>query len=93
MSSLRRSESFQSYQALAKRGRVDTGLNIATWILTLFFICSSPVLGQTGTAVPSLAAFDQLMNSILTKYSVPGGSIALTQNGPPGLCPRLWVCR
>ena len=37
--------------------------------------------GQTGTAVPTLASFDQLMTSILSRYNIPGGSIALTQNG------------
>ena len=31
--------------------------------------------------MPSLAPFDQLMNTLLAKYGIPGGSIALTQNG------------
>lgn len=36
---------------------------------------------QTGVAVPALAPFDQLMQTILARYKVPGGSIALTNNG------------
>jgi N-acyl-D-amino-acid deacylase len=36
---------------------------------------------QTGTAVPGLAIYDLFMNSIMAKYNIPGGAIALTQNG------------
>src|ERR1035438_3466755 len=49
--------------------------------LFLVLLCCASTLGQTGTAVPSLAPFDQLINTLLTKYGIPGGSIALTQNG------------
>jgi N-acyl-D-amino-acid deacylase len=40
-----------------------------------------PVVAPTGLAVPSLSSFDSLMESLLAKYNIPGGSIALTQNG------------
>lgn len=31
--------------------------------------------------MPSLAPFDQLMTGLLSKYGIPGGSIAITKNG------------
>lgn len=50
----------------------------------LFLLCSlllAPAFGQTGIAVPSLAPFEQLVTGLMTRYGIPGGSIALTQNG------------
>jgi uncharacterized protein (TIGR03437 family) len=49
--------------------------------LALFGIYFTTALAQTGTAVPSLAAFDSLMNSVMTTYSIPGASLAITRNG------------
>ena len=45
--------------------------------LFLALLCCGSTLGQTGTAVPALAPFDQLMNTLLSKYGIPGGSIAV----------------
>lgn len=50
------------------------------WLFVLVLACAA-ASGQTGTAVPSLAPFDQLMSNLMTKYQIPGGSIAVTQNG------------
>src|SRR5579884_4463716 len=36
---------------------------------------------QTGTPVPSLAAFDQAMTQVMSQYNVPGGALAITANG------------
>lgn len=36
---------------------------------------------QTGTAVPQLAAFDQVMSQLMTQYNVPGGALAITRGG------------
>src|SRR5579884_706428 len=36
---------------------------------------------QTGTAVPDLAAFDQAMSGLMSKYNIPGGALAVTRNG------------
>ncbi len=55
-------------------------LSVSRTLLTLIS-ATLVASAQTGTAVPALAPFDQLMNNILAKYNVPGGSIALTNNG------------
>lgn len=47
----------------------------------LAFILTVPVLAQTGTAVPALASFDQLVTGLMSKYNVTAASIALTHNG------------
>lgn len=44
-------------------------------------VTMSPALGQTGTDVPSLAAYDQFMRSFLTKWQIPGGALAISRNG------------
>src|ERR1035438_1450451 len=40
--------------------------------------CSNSV---TGTAVPAMAGLDQVMQNALSKYSVAGGSLAVSYNG------------
>jgi N-acyl-D-amino-acid deacylase len=47
----------------------------------LFGVVLGHALGQTGAAVPSLAPFEQLVTGLMSKYGIPGGSIAVTQNG------------
>jgi len=37
--------------------------------------------GQTGIAVPAMAPFEQLVTGLMSKYGIPGGSIAVTMNG------------
>lgn len=46
------------------------------WALASFAISC---FAQTGT--PGLAPFDQFMTNLLSKYSIPGGSLVVTQNG------------
>jgi uncharacterized protein (TIGR03437 family) len=36
---------------------------------------------QTGTPVPDLAAFDQAMTNLMAKYKIPGGALAISQDG------------
>jgi N-acyl-D-amino-acid deacylase len=39
------------------------------------------LLAQTGTAVPSLAAYDAFVTSLMSQYNIPGASLVLTLNG------------
>jgi N-acyl-D-amino-acid deacylase len=52
-------------------------------VLFLTLVCGLGGIleAQTGTAVPSLAPFDDLVTGLLAKYRIPGASLALTQNG------------
>lgn len=50
-------------------------------VLLTLSIGPGALAAQTGIAVPALSSFDQLMTSILTKYNIPGGAIALAHNG------------
>src|ERR1019366_6272250 len=52
---------------------------LRTVALTAFL--SGAAVAQTGTVVPSLAPFDQAMTALLSKYSIPGGSIGVSKNG------------
>jgi len=47
-----------------------------SWLL---IFATDSVLGQTGT--PGLDPFDQMMQGLLAKYPIPGGSLAVTLNG------------
>jgi N-acyl-D-amino-acid deacylase len=50
----------------------------------LFLLCAmltAAAHGQTGVAVPAMAPFEQLMTGLMSKYGIPGGSIAVTRNG------------
>jgi uncharacterized protein (TIGR03437 family) len=40
-----------------------------------------PIQAQTGTAVPSLAPYDAFVTGLLSKYNIPGASLAITLNG------------
>lgn len=48
-------------------------------ILALLVCVISPAAGQTGT--PGLDPFDQMMKDLMTKYPIPGGTVAVTRNG------------
>lgn len=50
-------------------------------LLFLLFLPFSLLVGQTGLAVPSMSALDTIMQELLTKYEVPGGSLAVTYQG------------
>src|ERR1039458_4165670 len=52
-----------------------------TKTLPLFLLSCLAGGAQTGTSVPALAVYDLFMNTIMAKYNIPGGAIALTQNG------------
>jgi CubicO group peptidase (beta-lactamase class C family) len=39
------------------------------------------LLAQTGTAVPSLVAYDSFVASLMSQYNIPGASLVLTLNG------------
>jgi uncharacterized protein (TIGR03437 family) len=52
---------------------------LRSWLLVLLTACL--MNGQTGTGAPSLADFDSLMSGLLTKYSIPGGSMAVSYRG------------
>ena len=47
--------------------------------LCLTLLLSLPANAQTGT--PGIPAFDQFMANTMSKYGVPGGSLAITRNG------------
>jgi len=44
-------------------------------------LTSAALHAQTGTAVSSLATFDQAMTSVMSQYGVAGGALAITRNG------------
>ena len=47
--------------------------------LSLFFV--SIASGQTGQSSPGTAGLDQVMEGLLTKYSIPGAALAISRNG------------
>ncbi|MDX2068849.1 MAG: serine hydrolase [Haliscomenobacter sp.] len=49
--------------------------------LSLSLLGNCLVLAQTGIPVPQLSNCDQLVNNFLTKYSIPGASLAISRNG------------
>src|SRR5258708_7850465 len=51
------------------------------FVLVLWAMSGGILPAQTGTAVPTLASYDLFVNQLMTKYKIPGASLALTQNG------------
>jgi uncharacterized protein (TIGR03437 family) len=51
------------------------------WVTCLLLLFRAVSQAQTGTPVPALAPFDQLMTTLLSTYNIPGGSIAVTKDG------------
>ena len=47
----------------------------------LLFIVLARAPGQTGIAVPALMPFERLVTGLMSKYGIPGGSIAVTRDG------------
>lgn len=47
----------------------------------LFLFAMTSLQAQTGTAVPALAPYDTFVRGLLSRYRIPGASIAITQNG------------
>src|SRR5580698_6298979 len=51
----------------------------AVSVLSLLF--ASVAFGQTGQSSPGTAGLDQVMEGLLTKYSIPGAALAISRNG------------
>src|SRR5215469_13092928 len=51
--------------------------------LPLLFVTHLPgqTIAITGQSAPTLSPFDELMVSLMEKYGLPGGQLAVTQNG------------
>ena len=49
--------------------------------MILAAVAAGVLLGQTGTAVPGLEGFDDLMFGMMGRYKIPGGSLAITRGG------------
>jgi uncharacterized protein (TIGR03437 family) len=50
-------------------------------VSALFALFASIAFGQTGQSSPGTAGLDQVMEGLLTKYSVPGAALAISRNG------------
>lgn len=57
---------------------------IQRWFASFAFlaaVAASAETPSTGIVVPGLASYDQLASTLLTKYQIPGGAIAVARNG------------
>ena len=54
------------------------------WFLSLAFLAAvtaSADTPSTGTVIPGMVSYDQLASTLLTKYGIPGGALAVARNG------------
>jgi N-acyl-D-amino-acid deacylase len=51
------------------------------FVLTLGMIASLAVSAFAQAGTPAIPAFDEFMNTIMKNYGIPGGAIAVSQNG------------
>src|ERR1051325_972320 len=54
------------------------------WFLSLAFLAAVTASGDTpstGTVIPGMVSYDQLASTLLTKYGIPGGALAVARNG------------
>ena len=47
----------------------------------IVLLTAKALLAQTGAAIPALTGLDRTMNTLLQKYNIPGGALAVSQNG------------
>jgi CubicO group peptidase (beta-lactamase class C family) len=54
------------------------------WLASLAFVAAvtaSADTPSTGTVIPGMVSYDQLASTLLTKYQIPGGALAVARNG------------
>jgi N-acyl-D-amino-acid deacylase len=54
------------------------------WLVSLLCLAAVTVSAETpstGTVIPGMVSYDQLASTLLTKYQIPGGAIAVARNG------------
>ena len=55
-----------------------------TWFVSLAFLAAVTAYADTlstGTVIPGMVSYDQLASTLLTKYQIPGGALAVARNG------------
>src|ERR1043166_3268441 len=55
-----------------------------TWFVSLAFLATVTPYADTlssGTVIPGMVSYDQLASTLLTKYQIPGGALAVARNG------------
>lgn len=52
-----------------------------TLLLLFTFIVLSPGKSQTGIPVPEMVQSDNLIKNFLTKYNIPGATVAIAKDG------------